>query len=125
MLSVAVRAEGAGVAVNLIRAYRIARNRREYDPPAGTTHVLEFIPAWNLYPEPDGGAWSLQSLDNWLAGTPNGDYPLIDGASSMTEGDFGQCPILDTACYLVRFETEVITDDRAETVPAWWIEVTS
>ena len=119
--------------MSLTRSLRIARSRRGWQPPAGTTHVLEYLPPWLMCPEPDEGAWSLQTLENWLAGTPNGDYAMIDGPPSMTEEDFGQFDLgdpdkvvyLDEAGYLGRFETEVTFEGCTETVPAWWIAVES
>jgi hypothetical protein len=120
--------------MSLLRAIRVYRSRREYRPPAGVTHVLEYIPSWLLDPGPGGGIWQLQTLDNWLAGTPAGDYCSIEGPASMTEEDFGRFALdgpdgtvyLDEAGYLGRFEAEI--SDGAHTMtdaPCWWIEVAS
>lgn len=121
--------------MNLLRSYRIARARREYQPPEGATHVLEWVPPWALSPEPESGdgLWCLEELGDWLAGTPNSKYTSIEGPASMTEEDFGQFSLgslagvvyLDEAGYLGRSETEITCDGRTEAVPVWWLEVAS
>jgi len=119
--------------VNPFRALRVYRCRREFQPPAGTTHVLEWLPSWLMEPAPADGIWQLQTLDNWLAGTPNGDYCSIEGPESMTEEDFGQFNLgspdgvvyLDEAGYLGRFEVEVSDGQNTAVTPVWWIEVAS
>jgi hypothetical protein len=121
--------------VNPLRSLRAYRCRREFQPPAGTTHVLEYIPPWliDLDPAPADGIWQLQTLGNWLAGTPNGDYCSIQGDGSMTEEDFGQFDLggpdgvvyLDEAGYLGRFEVEISDGRNTAVAPVWWIEVAS
>lgn len=102
-------------------------NRRHWDIPAGTTHVLTFAPSWLIEPRPDDpaeGSWALESLGSFLA-----------GASDVTDGMAGPAGLAEGTLYaftwdevpgeveLSRFELEIgdVDGNRTETVPAYWV----
>jgi hypothetical protein len=118
--------------VSLLRAIRVYRSRREYRPPAGTTHVLSYVLTGESHDSPEG-LWELRALDDWLAGDFTRDFTAIEGPASMTEEDFGQFSVkgpdgtvhLDEAGLLGAFEVPAGGGPDPLTVPAWWLEVAS
>ncbi len=105
----------------MFRTLKIALNRRDWSPPRGATHVLEYLPPWQLTPSPPAGIWQLQTLENWLAGTPDGELGCVEWAAGADEADlrrfveaeFGEQVRLDW------FSTAAIPDP--EPIPAYWI----
>ena len=108
----------------MLRTLTIRLRRRHWDIPPGTTHVLTFIPAWLLDPEPaEGGMWELQALDDFLAGTPGRSAVTTDGPADLAEWvlrHFAEDEI-DLYVTLARFGFEVEAGDRAEMTPAYWV----
>lgn len=107
----------------MFRALTLARRRRHWMPPAGTTHVLTYAPGWLIEGgEPAEGSWAVESLASFLAGDSDVLGATV-GPAAMHETDLSDF-VLDTLGgehYLMPFEVEVSDDDRAEMVPAYWL----
>lgn len=109
----------------MLRTLRIARARHGWQPPRGATHVLQWEPPWRVVPADPEGWWKLDTLQDWLAGMPQGNMPSLDGPAELAgdwlrtwvEGEFGE------QYRLTAFEVEIEADDGhgLVAVPAYWV----
>src|SRR5512146_2529011 len=100
----------------MFRTLTTARRRRNWNPPAGTTHVLTYAPGWLV--EGGEGAWAVESLASFLAGASEVTSDM-DGPADLAEGTlyafmWDEVP---GEVELSRFEVEVGDGSRTETVP--------
>jgi hypothetical protein len=70
-------------------------------------------------PQPEEGTWQLQTLENWLAGTVDGELGCMDNREDVAEwvligfvwDEFGEQVILD------RFDVDI----EGTLMPAYWV----
>lgn len=102
-----------------------AARRLGVRPPKGTSHVLEHIPAWQLTPDDTGGlgTWKIQTLGNFVNGTPTGDGAETDAAASHPGPDLAAftAAALGYPVSLTRFEVETSYGPDSSTDPAFYI----
>lgn len=108
----------------MFRTLKIARARRDFQPPAGTTHVLEWQPPQLLEPgvrhHSPQGWWDIQPVTAWLAGEPVNDPPSEDGPADRSEHDL-RC-FVDASFAMTRFEVELeIPGEGVFAAPAYWL----
>jgi len=108
----------------MIRILKVALNRRDWNPPRDATHVIEWVPPWQLDPAPADGCWSLDTIGNWLAGTPqpiatfDGPPAAADDLRWLVETEFGEQ--YDLTPFKVTLDTGA-SGPGPVTVPAYWV----
>ena len=103
----------------MFRTLTIARRRRHWNPPAGTTHVLTHTPGWLIEGgEPAEGAWAVESLASFFAGDSDVTGCFVGPADP---GEDTLYAFMWNGVELSRFEFEVSDDTRSETAPAYWV----
>lgn len=112
--------------MNLLKTIRVARSRRHWCPPRGTTHVLQWFPA-SLLDDPvlrDGpGWWEIQPLAAFLSGQPADGCPYEDGPADRPEADSWRFAdaVFGENTVTTPFEVEIAIDGREFACPAFWL----
>lgn len=110
----------------MFRTIKIALNRYDWSPPSRATHVLQWLPPQLLERasgDPDDGLWEIQTLGDFLAGTPSGDLPGMYGPSTVLPDDLAAFIWNEwrEVLWLTPFPIEI---EDIGIVPAYWLTPT-